>query len=47
MTTSRQEAVLAALAAGVLGEADDPAVAGRMLELLGRLASRRDRDQLL
>src|SRR4029453_8936240 len=44
---ARQEAVLAALAGGVLGEADDPAVPGRMLELLGRLASRRDRSQLL
>jgi long-chain-alcohol oxidase len=43
----RQEAVLAALAAGVLGPAFDPAVPGRMLELLGRTASRRDRDRLL
>ena len=43
---SRQEAVLAALAAGVLGPAYDPAVPGRMLDILGRLASRRDRDQL-
>ncbi|HET9290488.1 MAG TPA: GMC family oxidoreductase N-terminal domain-containing protein, partial [Actinomycetes bacterium] len=44
---SRQEAVLAALAAGILGEAFDPAVPGRMLEILGRTASRRDREQLL
>ena len=44
---SRQEAVLAALAAGVLGPAYDPAVPGRMLEILGRTASRRDRDRLL
>ncbi len=43
---TRQEAVLAALAAGILGPAYDPAVPGRMLEILGRLASRRDRDQL-
>jgi long-chain-alcohol oxidase len=43
----RPEAVLAALAAGVLGPAFDPAVPGRMLELLGRTASRRDRDRLL
>jgi len=43
---SRQEAVLAALAAGILGPAYDPAVPGRMLEILDRLASRRDRDQL-
>jgi long-chain-alcohol oxidase len=43
---ARQEAVLAALAAGILGPAYDPAVPGRMLEILGRLASRRDRDQL-
>jgi len=46
-TASRQEAVLAALAAGVLGPAYDPAVPGRMLEILGRTASRRDRDRLL
>jgi long-chain-alcohol oxidase len=44
---SREEAVLAALAAGVLGPAFDPAVPGRMLELLGRVPSRRDRSQLL
>ena len=44
---SRQEAVLAALAAGILGEAFDPAVPGRILEILGRTASRRDREQLL
>jgi long-chain-alcohol oxidase len=44
---SRQEAVLAALAAGILGPAYDPAVPGRMLEILGRTANRRDRDQLL
>jgi choline dehydrogenase-like flavoprotein len=44
---SRQEAVLAALAAGVLGPAYDPAVPGRMLEILHRTASRRDRDRLL
>jgi long-chain-alcohol oxidase len=43
----RHEAALAALAAGILGEAYDPAVPGRMLEILGRTASRRDRDQLL
>jgi len=47
MTSSRPEAVLAALAAGILGEAYDPAVPGRMLDILGRTASRRDRDQLL
>ena len=45
--TSREEAVLAALAAGILGEAYDPAVPGRMLEILGRTANRRDREQLL
>ena len=45
--TSREEAVLAALAAGILGEAYDPAVPGRMLEILGRAANRRDREQLL
>jgi long-chain-alcohol oxidase len=44
---SRPEAVLAALAAGILGPAYDPAVPGRMLELLGRTAGRRDRDRLL
>jgi long-chain-alcohol oxidase len=44
---ARQEAVLAALAAGVLGPAFDPAVPGRVLELLARTASRRDRDRLL
>jgi long-chain-alcohol oxidase len=44
---SREEAVLAALAAGVLGPAYDPAVPGRMLALLDRTASRRDRDRLL
>jgi long-chain-alcohol oxidase len=44
---SRQEAALAALAAGILGPAFDPAVPGRVLELLGRTASRRDRDRLL
>jgi long-chain-alcohol oxidase len=44
---SRPTAVLAVLAAGILGAAYDPAVPGRMLELLGRLASRRDRGQLL
>ncbi|HZA83312.1 MAG TPA: GMC family oxidoreductase N-terminal domain-containing protein [Actinomycetes bacterium] len=44
---ARQEAVLAALAAGVLGPAFDPAVPGRVLELLSRTASRRDRDRLL
>ena len=43
----RQEAVLAALAAGVLGPAFDPAVPGRMLEMLDRTAGRRDRDRLL
>jgi choline dehydrogenase-like flavoprotein len=45
--TAREEAVLAALAAGILGEAYDPSVPGRMLEIIGRTASRRDRDQLL
>jgi long-chain-alcohol oxidase len=44
---SRQEAVLAGLAAGILGPAYDPGVPGRMLELLGRTASRRDRERLL
>jgi long-chain-alcohol oxidase len=44
---ARQEAVLAALAAGILGPAFDPAVPGRMLELVSRTASRRDRDRLL
>jgi long-chain-alcohol oxidase len=44
---SRQEAVLAALAAGILGPAFDPAVPGRMLEMLHRTAGRRDRDRLL
>jgi long-chain-alcohol oxidase len=44
---SRQEAVLAALAAGILGGAFDPAVPGRVLEILGRTASRRDRERLL
>src|SRR5215218_8629174 len=44
---SRQEAVLAALAAGILGPAYDPAVPGRMLELLGRVPGRRDRRRLL
>jgi long-chain-alcohol oxidase len=43
---AREEAVLAALAAGILGPAFDPAVPGRMLELLGRVPSRRDRDRL-
>jgi long-chain-alcohol oxidase len=47
LVTSREEAVLAALAAGILGEAYDPAVPGRMLEILGRTANRRDREQLL
>jgi long-chain-alcohol oxidase len=46
-TAPTEEAVLAALAAGILGEAYDPAVPGRMLEILGRTASRRDREQLL
>jgi len=45
--TSREAAVLAVLAAGILGEAYDPAVPGRMLEILGRTANRRDREQLL
>jgi long-chain-alcohol oxidase len=45
-TPPRQEAVLAALAAGVLGPAFDPAVPGRMLEILGRTAGRRDRERL-
>jgi long-chain-alcohol oxidase len=44
---SRPEAVLAALAAGMLGPAFDPQVPRRMLEILDRLASRRDRDLLL
>jgi hypothetical protein len=43
---SRPEAVLAALAAGILGPAYDPEVPRRMLEILDRLASRRDRSQL-
>jgi choline dehydrogenase-like flavoprotein len=38
--------VLAALAAGILGPAYDPAVPGRMLEILGGTASRRDRERL-
>ena len=46
-TRSREEGVLAALAAGVLGAAYDPAVPARMLEILGRTASRRDRERLL
>jgi choline dehydrogenase-like flavoprotein len=46
-TRTREEGVLAALAAGVLGAAYDPAVPGRMLEILGRSANRRDREQLL
>ena len=47
MTSSPPEAVLAARAAGTLGEAYYPAGPGRMLLLLGGTASRRDRDQLL
>jgi long-chain-alcohol oxidase len=43
---AREEAALAALAAGILGPAFDPAVPGRMLELLGRVPGRRDRDRL-
>jgi long-chain-alcohol oxidase len=43
----REEAVLAALAAGVLGPAPDPAVPGRMLAILGGTANRRDRERLL
>jgi choline dehydrogenase-like flavoprotein len=39
--------VLAALAAGVLGPADDPAVPERMLAILDGTASRRDRERLL
>jgi long-chain-alcohol oxidase len=46
-TTSRPEAVLAALAAGILGPGHDPLVPARMLQLFDRTASRRDRDQLL
>jgi choline dehydrogenase-like flavoprotein len=47
MRSSPQEAVLATLAAGILGEAYDPAVPGRMLEILHRTPGRRDRDRLL
>src|SRR5829696_6084568 len=46
-TRPREEAVLAALAAGVLGSASDPAVPGRMLELLDLVPNRRDRERLL
>jgi long-chain-alcohol oxidase len=46
-TRAREAAVLAALAAGVLGPAYDPAVPGRMLEILDGTASRRDRERLL
>jgi long-chain-alcohol oxidase len=44
---SRPQAVLAALAAGILGPGYDPAVPGRMLQILQRTASRGDRDRLL
>jgi long-chain-alcohol oxidase len=44
---SSAAAVLAALAAGILGPGYDHEVPGRMLALLDRTASRRDRDQLL
>jgi long-chain-alcohol oxidase len=44
---SRPAAVLAALAAGVLGPGHDPQVPARMLEILDRTANRRDRDRLL
>jgi choline dehydrogenase-like flavoprotein len=43
----KSEAVLAALAAGVLGPAFDPAVPGRMLAILDGTANRRDRQRLL
>ena len=39
--------MLAALAAGVLGPAFDPAVPGRMLATLDGTANRRDRERLL
>ncbi|HZA79900.1 MAG TPA: GMC family oxidoreductase N-terminal domain-containing protein, partial [Actinomycetes bacterium] len=45
--SSRPAAVLAALAAGVLGPGHDPQVPARMLEILDRTANRRDRDRLL
>jgi long-chain-alcohol oxidase len=45
-SATAREAVLAAVAAGVLGPAYDPAVPGRMLDLLSRVPSRRDRDLL-
>jgi choline dehydrogenase-like flavoprotein len=44
---AREAAVLAALAAGVLGPAFDPAVPGRMLAILDGTANRRDRERLL
>jgi long-chain-alcohol oxidase len=44
---SRPQAVLAALAAGILGPGYDPAVPGRMLQILQRTAGRGDRDRLL
>ena len=44
---SRPAAVLAALAAGVLGPGHDPQVPARMLGILDRTANRRDRDRLL
>jgi long-chain-alcohol oxidase len=44
---AREAAVLAALAAGVLGPAVDPAVPGRMLAILDGTANRRDRERLL
>ncbi|HEX2240314.1 MAG TPA: GMC family oxidoreductase N-terminal domain-containing protein [Actinomycetota bacterium] len=39
--------VLAALARGVLADAYEPDVPGRMLESIGRVATARDRDQLI
>jgi long-chain-alcohol oxidase len=44
---ARPEAVLAALAGGILGPGYDPAVPARMLEILDHTASRRDRARLL
>ena len=43
----RAAAVVAALAGGVLGPDHSPEVSGRVLATFDRLASRRDRDQLL
>src|SRR4029453_14119298 len=46
-TRAREEAVLAALAAGVVGPAVDPAVPGQMLGILDGTANRGDRERLL